>query len=98
MFNRYHNNPEETEATFIKDENGETWFKTGDCAIINSENGQYKILGRLSQDIIKKAGAKISAIELESVLLANEIVSECAIIGVPDEEYGEEIVAYIVLA
>ena len=56
-----------------------------------------QILGRLSMDIIKKQGYKISAIEIESRLMLNSIVRECAVIGVPDEVYGEEIVAFVAL-
>lgn len=38
-FDRYLNNPEETEKSFLFDKDGERWFKTGDCAIINGKNG-----------------------------------------------------------
>ena len=54
-------------------------------------------MGRFSQDIIKKAGYKISALDIESNILQNESVKECAVVGVPDEKYGEEIVAFVVL-
>lgn len=47
MFDRYHNNEEATEETFLHHE-GQRWFKTGDFASINSETGSFKILGRLS--------------------------------------------------
>jgi long-subunit acyl-CoA synthetase (AMP-forming) len=53
MFSRYHNNDDATAETFMES-NGETWFKTGDFASICPDTGSFKILGRLSQDIIKK--------------------------------------------
>lgn len=69
---------------------------TGDCAVKSSETGYYKILGRFSQDIIKKSGYKISALEIEGRLLQNDMVREVAVVGTPNEEYGEEIVAFVV--
>lgn len=98
MFSRYHNNEEITKNSFFTDGSGNEWFKTGDVALKSSEHdGAFRILGRLSQDIIKKQGFKISALELESSLSLHKSVNECAVIGVPNEEYGEEIVAFIAL-
>ena len=74
MFDRYLNKPKETKDSFTP----EGWFRTGDygeCNLFkNNEylvcsNGMYQIFGRLSQDIIKKSGYKISALEIESKLL-----------------------------
>lgn len=99
MFNRYHNNPEVTAASFMTDPSGSEWFKTGDFAQISSEHhGSFKILGRFSLDIIKKQGYKISAIELECSLTESPLVNEAGVIGVPHEEYDEEIVAFVVLS
>ncbi len=74
----------------------EGWFKTGDIAVYN--NGSYKILGRNSVDIIKSGGYKISALEIEEVLRKNELVADCAVVGLPDEEWGEIIAACVVPA
>ena len=71
------------------------WFKSGDVAVIN--NGMYKILGRDSVDIIKSGGYKISALEIEDVLLRHPKIKECAVVGVPDEEWGEIVAASIIL-
>ena len=57
----------------------------------------YQILGRLSQDIIKKSGYKISALEIESKLLEHPNIAEVVVFGIPDEKYGEEIAALLVL-
>lgn len=96
MFDRYLNKPEATAKEFYMDERrGQFWFKTGDCAVRDNE-GVYKILGRLSADIIKKGGYKLSALEIESVLLTHAGVNEACVLGMPDPKYGDEIAALIV--
>ena len=71
MFDRYLNRPDATAESFFIDQNGDKWFRTGDCATKTkiSDSYSYRIMGRLSQDIIKKGGYKISALEIESALL-----------------------------
>ena len=91
VFKEYWQRPEATQATFTND----GWFKTGDIAVI--ENGYYRIMGRQSVDIIKSGGYKISALEIEEVLRTNEMIEDCAVVGIDDEEWGELIVAAIVL-
>jgi malonyl-CoA/methylmalonyl-CoA synthetase len=65
------------------------WFRTGDTAIV--EDGSYRILGRTSIDIIKTGGFKVSALEIEEELRTHPAVAECAVVGVPDAEWGERI-------
>jgi malonyl-CoA/methylmalonyl-CoA synthetase len=91
VFKEYWQRPEATQASFTND----GWFKTGDVAVI--ENGYYRIMGRQSVDIIKSGGYKISALEIEEVLRTNEMIQDCAVVGIDDEEWGELIVASIVL-
>lgn len=57
----------------------------------------YKIMGRTSVDIIKSGGDKISALEIESVLLQHDLIRECAVVGKPDETWGEKVTAVCVL-
>eukprot|EP00929_Paragymnodinium_shiwhaense_P009832 TRINITY_DN11418_c1_g1_i6.p1 TRINITY_DN11418_c1_g1~~TRINITY_DN11418_c1_g1_i6.p1 ORF type:complete len:546 (-),score=123.85 TRINITY_DN11418_c1_g1_i6:385-2022(-) len=57
----------------------------------------WKLMGRTSVDIIKSGGYKISALEIESVLLTHEKIKECAVIGVPDETWGEKVTAICVV-
>eukprot|EP00440_Ansanella_granifera_P044894 gb/GFBE01048655.1/.p1 GENE.gb/GFBE01048655.1/~~gb/GFBE01048655.1/.p1 ORF type:complete len:575 (+),score=152.72 gb/GFBE01048655.1/:1-1725(+) len=57
----------------------------------------YKILGRSSVDIIKSGGYKISGLEIESVLLQHAAIRECAVVGKPDETWGEKVTAVCVL-
>src|SRR5690606_2387746 len=90
VFKQYWNKPEETANAFV-----DGWFKTGDVAE-KSSDGYFKILGRKSSDIIKSGGYKISALEIENVLLSHERISECAVIALPDVVWGETIAAAIV--
>jgi len=72
------------------------WFRTGDEAVV--EQGYYRILGRKSVDILKSGGEKISALEIEEVLRRHPGVDDCAVVGVPDPEWGERVCAAIVPA
>lgn len=91
VFTAYWNRDEATTAAF---EDG--WFRTGDVAVV--ERGAYRIMGRLSVDIIKSGGYKLSALEIESALLEHPRISECAVVGLPDETWGEAVAAVCVLA
>jgi malonyl-CoA/methylmalonyl-CoA synthetase len=90
VFKEYWNKPESTKETFTAD----GWFKTGDMAVV--ENGYYRILGRSSVDIIKSGGYKISALEIEETLREVVGIKDCAVVGIPNDEWGELIVAAIV--
>jgi malonyl-CoA/methylmalonyl-CoA synthetase len=70
------------------------WFRTGDVAVL--DDGSYRLLGRQSVDIIKTGGYKVSALEIEDVLLGNPDVEECAVVGTADPEWGERVTAVIV--
>jgi len=91
VFLEYWRNEDATQNSFY---NG--WFKTGDIAIKNNK-GIYKILGRNSVDIIKSGGYKISALEIEEVLRSHSKISECAVVGIEDDTWGEVISAALVL-
>lgn len=71
------------------------WFCTGDVAVL--ESGYYRIMGRSSVDIIKSGGYKLSALEIEGVLLTHDAIAEVAVLGVPDETWGESVTAFISL-
>ena len=60
-------------------------------------NNTFRILGRSSVDIIKSGGYKISALDIETVILHHPLVSECVVIGVKDVEWGERVTAVVVL-
>lgn len=71
------------------------WFQTGD--ICRKEGEYYFIIGRASVDIIKSGGYKIGAPEIEQVCLSLPYVSEAAVVGVEDEEYGQRVGAIVAL-
>lgn len=56
-------------------------------------DGIYKILGRSSVDIIKTGGYKVSALEVETVILGHPDIVDCAIIGLPDDTWGQEVIS-----
>jgi malonyl-CoA/methylmalonyl-CoA synthetase len=91
VFREYWRRPEETAAAFH-----DGWFCTGDMAVV--EDGAYRILGRSSVDIIKTGGFKVSALEVEEVLRTHPAVADCAVVAVPDEEWGERVAAALVPA
>lgn len=91
VFLEYWKRPDETKKSFTKD----GWFKTGDIAIV--EQGYYKILGRNSVDIIKSGGYKISALEIEEVLRTHDLIDDCAVVGIEDNEWGELVVAALIV-
>ncbi|CAK9194397.1 unnamed protein product [Sphagnum jensenii] len=90
MFKEYWRKPEVTKESFRDD----GFFKTGDTVTI--VDGYVKILGRTSVDIVKSGGYKLSALEIEAVLLEHPAIAECAVMGLPDKDYGEIISAVVV--
>ncbi|BBD67948.1 AMP-dependent synthetase and ligase [Nostoc commune NIES-4072] len=90
VFIEYWQNPQATAKAFQ-----DGWFRTGDTAVI--ENDNYRILGRMSVDIIKTGGYKVSALEIEEVLGSHPDIQECAVVGVADLEWGERVCAALVL-
>lgn len=90
LFSGYWNNDIETKKSFTKD----GWFRTGD--VVRVEQERYYIVGRISTDIIKSGGYKISALEIEEKVLEHSGVRECAVCGIPDETWGERVGVAIV--
>jgi malonyl-CoA/methylmalonyl-CoA synthetase len=90
VFREYWGKPEATRKSFTTD----GWFKTGDIAVV--EDGYYRILGRDSVDIIKSGGYKISALEIEEILRTHPEVKDCAVVGIPNEEWGELVAAAVI--
>ena len=90
VFRAYWNRDAATAESF-----DDGWFRTGDMAVI--ERGYYRIMGRLSVDIIKSGGYKLSALEIEAALLEHPDIRECAVLGLPDDTWGEAVTAVVVL-
>jgi malonyl-CoA/methylmalonyl-CoA synthetase len=89
VFLEYWQRPDATLESFA-----DGWFRTGDVAVL--ENGSYRIMGRSSVDIIKSGGYKLSAIEIEGALLEHPAIAECAVVGVPDDTWGEAVAVALV--
>ncbi|OMO66675.1 AMP-dependent synthetase/ligase [Corchorus olitorius] len=92
LFKEYWKLPQVTKDSFTDD----GFFKTGDAGRVD-EDGYYIILGRTSADIMKVGGYKLSALEIESVLLEHPDIVECCVLGLPDKDYGEAVSAIVVL-
>jgi malonyl-CoA/methylmalonyl-CoA synthetase len=90
VFLEYWNRPLETAQAFQ-----DGWFATGDIAVL--ESGYFRILGRSSIDIIKSGGYKLSALEIEASLLDHPSIAQCAVVGLPDDTWGEIVAAALVL-
>ena len=90
VMREYHGQKEATEAA-IKD----GWLHTGDVGYLD-DNGYLFITGR-TKDLIIRGGENISPGEIESVLEDHPKVAEAAVIGVPDVEWGERVMAFVVL-
>lgn len=58
---------------------------------VQYENGIYKILGRTSIDIIKSGGYKVSALEVETVILGHPDIIDCAVVGISDSTWGQKV-------
>ena len=87
----YWNKPEETKATI--DEQG--WLHTGDAGYVDSEG--YVFLTDRIKDMIVSGGENVYPIEVETVLAEHPDVADVAVIGVPDEKWGETVKAVVVL-
>jgi malonyl-CoA/methylmalonyl-CoA synthetase len=85
----YWQKPEETAKAFA-----EGWFRTGDLGRVDEE-GYYTLTDRL-KNIIISGGENISPKEIESVVNRFEGVAESAVVGIPDEQWGEKVVAAVV--
>lgn len=98
VFREYLGRPEATRDAFrTADDGGAAWFRTGDTATRDAQ-GVYRILGRQSVDILKTGGEKVSALEIEAVLREHPSVADCAVVGVPDPEWGQCVAAAVVCA
>ncbi|MBT2385777.1 acyl-CoA synthetase [Streptomyces sp. ISL-11] len=91
LFAGYLGRPEATAAAYTSD----GWFRTGDIATIEPD-GMHRIVGRASTDLIKSGGYRVGAGEVENALLDHPAVREAAVVGVPHDDLGQEIVAYVV--
>ncbi|MGD9809511.1 MAG: class I adenylate-forming enzyme family protein [Deferribacterales bacterium] len=83
----YYGQPELTEKTFCG-----KWLHTGD--MLYKKNGYYYMVGRKT-DMVKTGGENVYSKDVESVLLSNPCIAECAVVGIRDDKWGEAIAAVI---
>jgi fatty acid CoA ligase FadD36 len=91
LFDGYLGLPDATAAAFSDD----GWYRTGDVAAIDA-GGMHRMVGRESTDLIKTGGYRVGAGEVETALLGHAGVSEAAVVGMPDDDLGQRIVAFVV--
>jgi len=89
VFRGYWNQPEESAKALV-----DGWFHTGDGGYAE---GPYIVISDRKKDVIITGGENVSSIEIEDCLFQHPAVAECAVIGVPDEKWGETIKALVVL-
>ncbi|MBX2868269.1 MAG: AMP-binding protein, partial [Acidiferrobacterales bacterium] len=90
LLDLYYKNPDATESSFL-----DNWFRTGDLAR-KDQDGYLFITGRIKELIIR-GGENIAPREIDDVLYQHESVLEAATVGVDDENYGQEVVACVVI-
>jgi fatty-acyl-CoA synthase len=86
----YFNDPEATAKAFAGG-----WFHTGDAAVVHPD-GYVEVRDRI-KDVIISGGENISSVEVEGTLLRYPAVQEVAVVGLPDEQWGEVPHAFVVL-
>ncbi|WP_436529362.1 class I adenylate-forming enzyme family protein [Actinoplanes sp. HUAS TT8] len=90
LMNGYHENPEATAACVTAD-----GFLTSGDIVIRDEEGFISVVDRV-KDVIITGGVNVYPRDVEEVLLAHPSVTECAVVGEPDDRWGERVVAYLV--
>jgi malonyl-CoA/methylmalonyl-CoA synthetase len=94
VFSGYWRQPDATAAAFSTDAQGTRWYRSGDLAQYDSENGVYRIVGRI-KDVIISGGFNVYPAEVEAALERFPKVRACAVVGKPDAARGELPVAFV---
>jgi fatty-acyl-CoA synthase len=90
VFAGYWRQPEESATALV-----EGWFHTGDEGHV--EAGDYLVISDRKKDVIISGGENVSSVEVEDCLYQHPAVAEAAVVGVPDERWGETVKALVVL-
>lgn len=90
LFSGYWNDPEKTRRSYT----GDGWFRTGDLGF-RDQYGRFELKGR-SKDVIITGGLNVYPSEVEHVLMTHTDVAQCAVVGLPDPEWGESVTAFVV--
>jgi fatty-acyl-CoA synthase len=91
VFEGYWAQPEQTAAAIV-----DGWFHTGDGGHLDAD-GAHLVINDRKKDVIISGGENVSSIEVEDCLFQHPAVAECAVIGVPDDRWGETVKALVVL-
>ncbi|MFI9455200.1 acyl-CoA synthetase [Amycolatopsis sp. NPDC052450] len=91
LFSGYLGRPDATAEAWTDD----GWFRTGDLAV-RDPGGFHRIVGRESTDLIKSGGYRIGAGEIEAALMDHPSVVDVAVVGVPDPDLGQKIIAFVI--
>lgn len=96
VMKEYYDDEKKTNEVMIPDKNDPSkyWMMTGDEGSMDEE-GYVQITGRI-KDIIIRGGENIHPLEVENCILAHDNVSEVSVVGLPDDNYGEVVAAYVV--
>jgi malonyl-CoA/methylmalonyl-CoA synthetase len=92
LFDEYLGRPDATAEAFR-----DGWFRTGDVGWLDAA-GVLRLVGRSSTDLIKTGGYRVGAGEVEAAMLEHSDVVEVAVLGLPDDDLGERIAAWVVFA
>jgi fatty-acyl-CoA synthase len=90
LFSGYFRDDEATAAAVV-----DGWYRTGELAEVDDE-GYYYVVGR-TKDLIRTGGETVAPVEVDQVVQAHPAVIDAAVAGVPDEDWGEIITAFVVL-
>ena len=88
--------PERFKNSYFPSELGGKLYLAGDGAVRDAESGYFTIMGRID-DVLNVSGHRLGTMEIESALVANDLVAEAAVVGRPHDVKGESIVAFVVL-
>ena len=91
LFDEYLGRPDATAEAF-----NDGWFRTGDVGSLD-DAGVLRLVGRSSTDLIKTGGYRVGAGEIEAAMLEHPDVVEVAVLGMPDDDLGERIAAWVVI-
>jgi malonyl-CoA/methylmalonyl-CoA synthetase len=96
VFTGYWRDPAKTAESFVVDDDGRAWFRTGDLGRVDPATGHVALLGR-GRELILRGGFNVYPREVEEVLELFAGVREAAVVGRPHPEWGEVPVAYVVV-
>ena len=88
--------PERFKNSYFPNELGGKLYLAGDGAVRDAESGYFTIMGRID-DVLNVSGHRLGTMEIESALVANDLVAEAAVVGRPHDVKGESIIAFVVL-